>query len=202
MLIDLHVHTKRYSPGCSVLDPLDLVLAAKSVGLDGIVITEHYGRWNQQELKSLQGQGLFVAAGREVHCALGLHVLVFGLKGPLPDTSDAASLGRQVHDRGGAAILAHPLRFGNWREKPLHELEPLWKSFTAVEAYSGSHFPGDSQTALDVCRAIGVTASGGSDAHAAPDLGRFATRFNAPIQSEAELVEAIRAGDLAPVDGN
>jgi predicted metal-dependent phosphoesterase TrpH len=84
VLIDLHVHTTRYSPGCSVLDPLDLVPAAKDMGLDGVAITDHNSRWDSAELDRLQGQGVFVATGREVDCAYGLHVLVFGLKGRMP----------------------------------------------------------------------------------------------------------------------
>ncbi len=201
MLIDLHLHTTRYSPGCSVMEPWDLVPAAKSMGLDGVAITDHNCCWEAFELKSLQGQGVFVATGREVDCGRGLHVLVYGLRGALPESKDAVSFARQVHERGGATILAHPFRFGKWREKTPQQLEPLWKAFHAVEACSGSHALGDSHTALQACVEMGVTASGGSDAHAIKDLGRYATRFNSAISSEAELVEAIRAGDLSPVNG-
>jgi hypothetical protein len=71
-----------------------------------------------------------------------------------------------------------------------------------VEAYSGSHMPSDNQRAFEICRNLGVCTSGGSDAHALMDLGRFMTKFSAPINRQTDLVEAIRAVDMVPVKGS
>ena len=40
MLLDIHVHTSKYSP-CSTINLIDAVLKAREVGLDGICVTDH-----------------------------------------------------------------------------------------------------------------------------------------------------------------
>ncbi len=45
MLIDIHIHTTRYSE-CSSLHPVDMAVAAKEAGLDGICLTEHQTVWS------------------------------------------------------------------------------------------------------------------------------------------------------------
>ena len=45
MLVDIHIHTSRYSE-CSSLHPIDMAVAAKEAGLDGICLTEHQTVWS------------------------------------------------------------------------------------------------------------------------------------------------------------
>ena len=45
----------------------------------------------------------------------------------------------------------------------------------------------------------GYLGIGGSDAHIVSHIGRCATRFPAPVNSVAELVEALRAEEFAAV---
>ena len=52
MKIDHHLHTARHSPD-SVIDPIQLVSRASSIGLDGLVITEHDFQWEAEELEEL-----------------------------------------------------------------------------------------------------------------------------------------------------
>ena len=193
MLIDLHVHTTRYSAGCSVLEPRHLAPAAKRAGLDGVVICEHQCRWDSAELESIKANGLIFFAGREVDFG-DTHVLVLGLKGELPRAADAPAFARQVDRLGGAAVLAHPFRFGRTTDLPLRELAKTWKAFHAVEALTTSHLPPENQAALAAARELGVCAAGGSDAHTAHDVGRFCTLFQDPIADEADLVAALRNG--------
>lgn len=193
MLIDLHVHTTRYSSGCSVLEPQAMVKAALRAGLQGVVLSEHQCSWSQEELEALRGQGLRVFAGREVHMG-DLHVLVFGLAGPPPEAADGPSLARAVRGMGGAAVLAHPFRWGDWHRRPLPELDPIWRAFDAVEALSGNMLPRECQAAQATAEALGVPFTGGSDAHAPAELGRYHTSFLDDIKDETDLVAALRAG--------
>ena len=197
MLIDLHVHTTRYSAGCSVLEPGELAPAAKRAGLDGVAICEHQCRWDQSELDSLEGNGTLFWAGREMDF-VNMHVLVFGLKGDLPRAADAMAFAREVDSLGGAAVLAHPFRFGRLIDLPNDELAKIWGAFHAVEALTLSHLPQENRAALAAAEALGICATGGSDAHAARDVGRFCTSFQAHIATEADLVQALRNGACRP----
>jgi len=201
MLIDLHVHTTRYSAGCSVLEPYELCRAAQKAGLDGVVLCEHQCRWDQSELNALQGKGVIFFTGREVDFG-NLHMLVFGLRGDLPAAADGPALAREVDRLGGAAVLAHPFRFGRLKDLPPRHLAPIWRSFHAVEALTCSHLPEENRAALAAARSLGLAATGGSDAHQSNQLGRFRTFFPSPIASEADLVKALRSGACRPCEIN
>ena len=48
---------------------------------------------------------------------------------------------------------------------------------------------------------LDFNGTGGSDAHSNNGLGKGATVFNGEIRSQADLLEALRAGDFFPVEG-
>lgn len=193
MLVDLHVHTTRYSSGCSVLTPREMIRTARRIGLQGVVLSEHQQAWTQAELDELRGQGVRLFAGQEVHMG-DLHVLVLGLAGPPPPAADGPALARAVQALGGAAILAHPFRWGDWHRRPLEELARIWRAFDAIEAWSGNMLPRECQAAQAAAEALGLPFSGGSDAHAARELGRYHTSFLDEPADEAALVAGLRAG--------
>ena len=63
MLIDLHCHTTAHS-ACSAVLPDDLVIAAKSAGLDGVCLTEHDAFWPLELVRALgEKHGLVVLRG-------------------------------------------------------------------------------------------------------------------------------------------
>lgn len=193
MRMDLHVHTTRHSGGCSVLAPQKALEAARAAGLDGIVLAEHLGTWNRAELEALEHGGLKVFAAREVNKG-DLHVLVFGLAEPLPKTPDAVSLARAVHELGGAAVLAHPFRWGDWHRRPAQELAPVWSAFHAVEVFNGNMLLRECQAAAKMAQTLGLPLAGGSDAHQAQEVGRCLTEFPGPIDTLEQLTQALRQG--------
>ncbi len=197
MLIDLHVHTTRYSASCSALHPSDLIRAAGSRGLGGVVLSEHHGQWTPAEIAALDHEGLLLIPAREVDQGWH-HVLVLGIGGPLPQTPDGPALARAVHQKGGAAILAHPLRWRSLESFRRADLLQDWRAFHGVEALCGSQSHEECRLALAMCREAGLKICGGSDAHHPGAVGLFATRFLDPITSEAELVAALREGRFEP----
>ena len=50
MKIDLHLHTL-YGSACAYMDPDQLIQQAKSIGLDGVCITEHNQIWNSEAVE-------------------------------------------------------------------------------------------------------------------------------------------------------
>jgi len=45
---------------------------------------------------------------------------------------------------------------------------------------------------------MGLPATGGSDAHAVSDVGKYATHFNQAIESQQDLLEALKSGAYEP----
>ena len=79
MIIDIHTHTYPTSVD-SFIDADELIEQAKSIGLDGVCITDHDGFWDHREVDDLSKRHNFlVLPGCEVTTEEG-HVLVYGLR--------------------------------------------------------------------------------------------------------------------------
>ena len=80
---------------------------------------------------------------------------------------------------------------------------PIWpytiKALSGIECFNGSTSPEANLEALRTARELGLARLGGSDAHKAERLGRFATRFDGPVRDESDLIRLIRARACEPV---
>ena len=202
MLIDLHVHTTRYSRSCSVLNPRQIEPIVRAAGLDGFCITEHDVAWSEKEIDSLAaenetGVGLLILTGREVVCQEG-HVLIFGLTKQPPVDLPAAELTGLVRRAGGACVLAHPLRYGFGLNQGEDRLVELWRLFDAVEVWTPSHRPEENEAAFELAAKHDLVAVASSDAHTTEELGRWAARFDRPVASLADLIDSLRQGRVRP----
>ncbi len=204
MLLDLHIHTSRYSRSCSVLGVREIAPRIRRAGLDGFCITEHDVAWSKVEIESLAAEddsrGLVILTGREATCREG-HVLIFGLKKRPPVNLPAAELTAWVRDRDGVSVLAHPFRFGAGLNDDPERVYRLWSLFDAVEALTPSHLPEENERALALGERFGSTLVAGSDAHTTEHLGDWATEFSCPIRDLGDLIEAIRRGACRPWRG-
>jgi predicted metal-dependent phosphoesterase TrpH len=191
MKFDLHMHTTRHSPD-SQMDPFVLVRRAAERGLDGVVITEHDWLWTEEELAELRSvaPGLVVLAGIEVTSQDG-HVLVYGVHDPfaLPKGISMAELCRAVHAQGGAAVAAHPFRWGQPFDEILRDERP---ELDGVELMTNNMDAECRRRAAEVFQQYDFAGLGSSDAHDEDVLGVCYTEFAAPIRSGRDLAEAIR----------
>ncbi|MFH1137128.1 MAG: CehA/McbA family metallohydrolase [Pseudomonadota bacterium] len=201
MLLDLHIHTTRYSSRCSLLDPRRLAGRLLDLGLDGGAITEHNHLWSRRELDDLTAdpasEKLVLVSGKEVESEIG-HLLIFGAPGTIKPFTPLTEITDFVHRAGGVVIWAHPLRHGRWDSAPDEEIVRTARACDAVEALTPSHSPGENERMTALAKKHGLAASGGSDAHAVESLGRCVTRFHRPIAGLADLLAAIRAGACSP----
>jgi predicted metal-dependent phosphoesterase TrpH len=193
VLIDLHCHTLPLST-CSALEADQLVALARERGLDGICLTEHDRAWPAGELQTLHERtGFPVFSGVELTTDQG-HVLAFGLD----DSRAFSAIALEVHEAakacGALLFLAHPARDGLL--KVTHDTVEF---FMSVEAVNGSDSRLQNMAASGLARGFRVPGIGGSDAHTAAEVGRAATRFPARIETQAELLEALRAGTYKAV---
>jgi predicted metal-dependent phosphoesterase TrpH len=192
MKFDLHLHTSRHSPD-SVTDPFDLLKSAIAAGLDGVVLTEHDHMWTEPELDELRAAvpGLVILAGIEV-TGRGGDVLVYGVTNPfaLPRGIAWGELCREVHRQGGAAVAAHPHRWGQPFEKLLKDQKA---ELDGIEVMSNNMDGELREKAAELLKKYPHFAQlGNSDSHAPSTVGCCYTDFDARIRTNADLVAAIR----------
>ena len=201
VLIDLHVHTSRYSPCAELMDPDKLLQAAVSCGLQGLVVSDHDFLWNGAELQALQDQSegrLRLFRGFEASCLEG-HFVVIGaedLHGHRPGDS-LIPLARHVHAEGGIVIAAHP-----YRQSLLMDLNPFPEAFLeaidAVETVNATSTTQQINVSLHFAARIQRLAVGGSDAHYPEAIGAACTRFVTLPVDEQALARAIHLGHAWP----
>ncbi|HJZ89906.1 MAG TPA: PHP domain-containing protein [Gemmataceae bacterium] len=188
----MHLHTRRYSPD-SQIDPFDLVRRACEISLDGVVITEHDRLWPEDELEELRqaAPGLVVLGGVEISGRNG-DMLCYGV-------TDLSGLGRgtpwgdlcrEVVRQGGAAVAAHPYRWGQDFDALIRDERP---QLAGLEMMSNNmDMDLRKRTAAFLERNAGLATLGNSDAHEIEVVGHCYTEFDADIRTAADLVAAIK----------
>ena len=196
MWIDCHCHTKHSYDNW--LEPLALIRRARALGLDGVVVTEHYSYEASEPIEALaRDEGLLLLRGVEIATDRG-HLLAYGVEDdswnawgrdtwlPLPEV-----IGR-ILDLGGICVPAHPFR----EIGACSLLEGLLDltGIAAVETHNGGNSEGDNELALTAARHMALPGLGGSDCHKVDAVGRCATEFLQPIADMADFIAAVRAG--------
>ena len=77
---------------------------------------------------------------------------------------------------------------------------PAYKHCVALEAWHGRAAPQQNEFSQRLCERLEMRATGGSDAHQPPQVGRCATRFERPIRTLEELIAELKAGRFQGVD--
>lgn len=205
MIIDLHVHTSPASPCSSA--PVDaLIEEAKTIGLDGICLTDHNYVWDPNQVEDLrQKHGFLVLSGNEITTDQG-DMVVFGLGRNIEGIIKLEELRAQVLKTKGFMIVAHPFRgfltfgvgqLGLTPEKAMER--PLFKYVDAVEILNGKVTEKENSFAAEVAAGLGLAATGGSDAHEVSEIGVCATQFPGIIKDEIDLIQVLREGNYLPV---
>jgi len=174
-----------------------LIAREKSLGLDGLCLTEHNALWEPIELRELAERCEFpVFAGIELGTDAG-HVLAFGFDRYRPELLVLERL-RPIAEREGAVlVLAHPMR-------PFHGNVPPWSEFPrwfdGVEVINGDHSDTEDGYLVRQASDIGLATVAGSDAHTRDAVGRVATAFPGRVQSVEDIVSGIRHAETSPID--
>ncbi len=208
MLIDLHTHSYPKSDD-SFVGVDDLIDRAKSLGLDGICLTDHDEFWGAAAVGELsQRHDFLVLPGSEVNTDAG-HVLVFGLDKYVFGLHKPAFLRRSVDCCRGVMIAAHPYRrrfLADPGRQPQARAEMLERAISddffllcdAIEGVNGRGLPSENAFSRDLGAALNLKSTGGSDAHRWEQLGAAATRFERPVRCLADLIREIKGGRFQP----
>jgi predicted metal-dependent phosphoesterase TrpH len=191
--IDLHIHTTL--GGDSDIEPEAVVSQARLVGLDGVCITEHHSYDLSAPFERIARRTRFpIFRGLEYRAAEG-HLLIYGVRAGKSDLLPGMPMQTVVdwvNKRGGVAIPAHPYQSA-FLGTALGDRVLQLTGLIAIETLNGSLKAEENQLAAAASRYMGLAGTGGSDAHGIHTLGSAYTCFAAPIQSELELVQALKS---------
>lgn len=185
--VDLHAHTRFFHGRRSLGDRFDpygfrlLERAVERRGLDGVATTNH------DYYTQFSGSRVVAIPGIEVSTTRG-HVLVIGPDPPtetVPLEYTPWEVVEMAHDRGCAAIVAHP-----FRNSTVADLEDV--PFDAIEI-NGKH-PRTRPLVEEIAERRDLPVVGGSDAHFPFEAGRAYTLIDANRLTPEAIVEAIREG--------
>jgi len=195
--IDLHVHS-RYSFDCSAKTE-QLIKWGKQHGMDAICITDHHSYLNSNPIADLAvaDRELLILRGAEASTSEG-HFTLLGVQDDawnsmvLTGQIDAQGLIDYVNSLGGAVIAAHPFRkggdySGGWRMAKLRGL-------TAIEVWNNRCTGDECREAAALAEKMGLPMVGGSDAHAAVEVGLAYTIFDVKVSSMSDLIWALKQG--------
>lgn len=190
--VDLHAHTRFFHGFQGRPTPFDpigaqlLALASQRVQLDGVALTNHD---YYTEFDPLVNRMQFIP-GVEISTTMG-HVVIIGPNPPSRTTpgkftpEEVVSL---AHDRGCAAIIAHPFRRSRVRESEAN--------FDAVEI-NGKH-PQNIDRVRELAETLELPIVGGSDAHFPFEVGSVFTNVDSPHLTPEAVVTAILEGRVKP----
>ena len=194
---DFHVHT--FPLSASSLAPWDLVLEARRQGLDAIAITGHneavsgrVARWFSRAVG-----GPVAIVGEEIH-GPAYHLIALGIERAVSWRLSAAEAIDEVHRQGGVAIAAHPVRY-YWPAYAGGAMQML--DGTEVMQPVADLAPRNAGDLVEFQRRSGAAAIASSDWHGMGPVGVCRTYLFAKDDSEAAILDAIRARRTVVVDG-
>jgi predicted metal-dependent phosphoesterase TrpH len=195
MKLDLHLHTSERSP-CAC-HPIDQVLgAALEHGLGGVAITDHDRFLPASELRDLCRKYAPLRLFNGIEVTLGdEHVLVHGVRHPKLERRrlDYPELWRLVRGEGGFLTVAHPFRYRDTIALDLEKYPP-----DAFEIHSFNTARVHGARIRQLAREFGLRTLATSDAHDARNVGIYHLVLEHPVETDAELVAALRRGAFRP----
>jgi len=212
MLLDLHAHTSGISTCCRAPAP-DIVAVAKDIGLDGIVLTNHY---DKRFVKDGDAEAFARAyteeyrytkrCGEAIGCTVlygieitmerygGLHMLLYGVDEAFtiahPTLYDLTQeeLYRLAHEHGGLVIQPHPFRGRNRLQ------DPAFLDGVEINCHPGygSTFYRD---VTDFAKAHNLILTTGGDYHADNYRAFCGVHVNDTVKNEKDLVAYLRTAE-------
>jgi predicted metal-dependent phosphoesterase TrpH len=197
---DFHVHA---FPGDGALPPWAVRHEAARAGLDAFTISNHnrvstgrLARW-----MSLQSEGPIVIVGQEV-TARSFHVIAAGIEERVSWETSPADVVRAVHEQGGVAIAAHPVRrfWPAWDDEALGILDGYERAHPVIDQREKTRAELASFDGRVRARRPHIAAIGSSDFHWTGSIGWCRTYVLARERSAAGVIEAVRAGRTVAAD--
>lgn len=185
--------TTRVDLHAKVLDD-EVVRRAKAAGIDALVYAPHFTRlpdareraaeYTDDDLLVVPGRELFTGSWRDRK-----HVLAVGLDDSVPDFVTLDGAMSAIHEQDAAALAPHP-GFLNV-SLTATDIERFRDALAAVETHNPKHLPHHDERAGSLADAYDLPRFASSYAHRPETVGTVWTEFEADVQSEADLVDAL-----------
>ncbi|HET6472203.1 MAG TPA: PHP-associated domain-containing protein [Pseudomonadales bacterium] len=205
MILDLHTHSIKSDDGRAKVRNYCQWIRSREIAIDGFVLTEHRQWDGESDYAELAREfDLTILKASEVETDYG-HVLVFGVNDALTRAFDFGNIHLSLADViaacNGHDAIAVPCHPGRKRVGMAAHIETLGvpAGVRIVETLNGGSRDGEDAIALEMAQRHHYLGIGGSDAHIVSHIGRCATKFPNPVNSERELVEALRAEQFTAV---
>ena len=172
MKFDHHLHTARHSPDSSI-DPHELVVRAREIGLDGLVITEHDYQWDDDELAELAelAAPLRVFSGAEISARRATSWCTGSRRST---TCRRASSWRSCCASSAPTVRRSslPIRSAGI-SRSMRSSPSMDRAFDALELVSNNVTADTRRLTEAVLRRHGMGATGSSDAHEIRHVGCY-----------------------------
>lgn len=213
MLIDLHAHSSGISRCCRI--PAEKVVqTAKEIGLDGIVLTNHYDKNYVSDGNYRSFAERYVAeykyakrCGEAIGCKVffgievtmakhnNVHMLVYGveetflLEHPTVFDCSQQELYTLVHENGGILVQAHPFRGNTDRLLDTQYLDGVEVSCHPM--YEGTH----AEELCQIAKDCGLILTCGGDYHADTHRPHCGVYLPDNIQNSREMIMHLLSAD-------
>lgn len=179
---DLHVHTDHSSDGESSVS--EILIRAKSAGIDAIAITDHDTVEGALEALSLESE-ILVIPGIEVSTSEG-HLLLLGITEPVAPGMSFSETVLAGKEAGAVAILPHPFHW--MRHGAGLKFRDAVSCVDAVECFNSRYIIGyANRIAEREAKKFKKPCVGGSDAHNARYVGYGYTLVDSERETSAIL---------------
>lgn len=185
--VDMHV---------KVLDE-SVVERAKTRGIDVLVYAPHFTRLPEirRRAERFSDEELLVVPAREVFTGdwhSRRHVLALGLSRPVPDYITFEGAMGEFARQDAVVLVPHPAFATVSLTGP--EIHSNLRRLHGVETYNAKLFPHQNGRGREIARETGLPGFGSSYAHLRGTVGEAWTRFDREIDSEPDLLAALREG--------
>ena len=191
--VDLHV---------KVLDE-NVVERAKARGIDVLVYAPHFTRL--PKIRALAEQfsddDLLVVPGREVFTGSWRdrkHLLALGLTDPVPDFITLDGAMREFARQDAVVLVPHPDFLSVSMSS--HDVERFRGQIDAIEVYNPKHLPHHNRGARRLADVHALPGFASSYAHVRGSIGEAWTHFEADIETEDALLDALQSRVSRAVD--
>ena len=188
--IDFHCHSEYSRDSRSKIR--DLILRAKDIGLDRLVLTDHNTIRGALAARELEPD--FVIAGEEILTTRG-ELLAFFVEREVPKGLPPEAAIDFLRAQGAFISVSHPfdLNRHGWHQSDLDIIRPMVDAIEVFNARCLLH--GTNHQAAAYAARHGLAGTAGSDAHLVGEVGKAVTVL-APFDSAETLRKALPAATI------